>query len=280
MRKFQIISLLSAAVFLFACEKVKDDADDKKEQLEVAEEMQKTSQDNSNAESVFDEILSDVSRAGETATLKTGNEFLDIVSIELLNSPELFPRKITINYGEGYTTLKQVVKKGKVIATFTGKYRDEGTVITVELDGYSRNDVAVTGTKTVTNLGTVDGKQKFSVSVKDATLTDEDGTRTWSSERERVWIEGDETLIDWTDDKYSITGTYEGTNVNGTPYSIEVTNALIYSLECYQVVEGTLDYTITLDSKEHTATVDYGSGSCDGLATVSIYGQSLPIVQY
>lgn len=154
--------------------------------------------------------------------------------------------------------------------TFTGPYRAVGTVITITPQDYYVNDHKVEGSKTVTNLGpNNDGHTQFAIAVNGTiTAPNNAWTSTHTASRVRTWIQGEETLTPW-DDVYLITGNGSGTNRNGVPYTLTITQALRVEVGCWHVVSGKLEIT---PQGLATRYVDFGNGSCDGTVTVTVNG--------
>lgn len=167
-------------------------------------------------------------------------------------------------------------RQGKIVATWSGAYRDSGTVITITTQEYYAGYSATTMNKfeylkTVTNMGhNVNGNIHFAIEVPDATILLYSGqTITWQSIRDREWIEGESTLWPF-DDVYLITGGGSGVDRNGNPFTISITNALKVKF-CPWIVSGIVDIT---HGSLPTKTLDYGNGDCDDLATITVDGQS------
>ena len=78
---------------------------------------------------------------------------------------------------------------------------------------------------------------------------------------------GESTLI-WSDDVYSITGSASGKSAKGNNFSATITSALIVKLTCKNIVKGTFDFDP--GTGKPVRTVDYGDGTCDDVATVTI----------
>jgi len=129
-------------------------------------------------------------------------------------------------------------------------------------------------TKTLTNLGkNAAGNLHFAIVVTNATLKlDSDKQITWSANRDREWIQGDTTTTD--DDIFYTTGGSTGIDRNGLPFTVEITNALRRNADCEWVVSGTKKIT---HGANPTRTLDYGDGSCDNIATVTVNGQTTTI---
>jgi hypothetical protein len=187
------------------------------------------------------------------------------------------PHVITIDFGTSNCLCKDArYRRGKIVASFTGRYRDAGTVISVTFNNYFVNDNQISGTKTVTNQGVNNlGHPIYSVQVNGQMIkANNAGTVTWTSARTREWVAGFDTPV-WTDDVYSITGTASGTNASGKSYTITITEPLIRKMDCRWFESGKMD--IKPDG-EPTRTLDYGNTGCDANATVTILGYTFPIV--
>ena len=89
----------------------------------------------------------------------------------------------------------------------------------------------------------------------------------WNSTHTREWVAGDDTPLDFADDVYSITGTANGTDANGRNYTANITTPVISKLTCKWFVSGKIEITPTNKSSR---VVDFGSGTCDNQATVTI----------
>ncbi|MFN0031682.1 MAG: hypothetical protein ACKVOR_05945, partial [Flavobacteriales bacterium] len=155
-----------------------------------------------------------------------------------------------------------------------GRYRDEGTVITVTPQNYTVNGYSVSGTKVITNMGLNDASQPyFDIDVEGAvTAPGNAWTATWNSQRIRTWVEGyevDSNTI-W-DDVYEITGGANGVNRFGNPYTVSITSALRVELICPWIVSGAL--TIAPQNND-VRVVNFGSGDCNNGFTVTVNGET------
>ena len=192
-------------------------------------------------------------------------------------------KSITIDFGSAPCLCSNwdgKYRQGKIVATWSGMYRDSGTVISIQTtDYYVGYDATALNKfeylKTVTNEGHNDnGNLHFSINVITAIVTLPSGQEiVWTSIRDREWIDGESTFLPF-DDKYSITGSASGTDRNGNPFTVTITNPLIVAFICPWIEQGTLEIT---HGNFPTATLDYGDGNCDADATVTINGTTTPI---
>ena len=163
-------------------------------------------------------------------------------------------------------------RRGRLAITFTGRYRDPGTVITITREDYYVNDHRLQGVKTVTNAGlNGEGQPFFSVSVSGSvTAPDGSWTSIHSYQRTRTWIAGQNTL-DLLDDVYLITGSGNGVNRKAQPFSLLITTPLRVEVGCPWIVSGVLKIT---PASLEVRTVDYGTGACDNQVSVTVNGNT------
>jgi hypothetical protein len=184
---------------------------------------------------------------------------------------------ITINFGSGCTDPRGNVRKGIIKVEFKGIRFLPGSQIITTLQDYVINDVALEGTRTVTNTSaSLESNPKFTITVTGGKATWSNGdVATREINRTREWVRAANPL----NDQWLVTGTAAGTNRNGKSYQMEITKALVYKRECgasnkiFMAVEGTK--VLTVDGK--VISIDYGTGSCDKMVTVTINGQSKEI---
>ncbi len=180
---------------------------------------------------------------------------------------------ITIDFGTGCTDARGNVRKGIIKIEFKGKRFMPTAEIITTLQGYSINDIAIEGTRTVTNSSaSLESNPKFTITVQGGKATWPDGTfATREVNRTREWVRAANPL----NDEWIVTGTAAGTNRDGKTYQMEITKPLVYKRECAATkggiaVEGTK--VLTVDGK--VITIDYGNGTCDKMITITIDGQS------
>ena len=188
----------------------------------------------------------------------------------------VMPHTMVINYGTGTLCNDGKLRSGKLNITFTGRYRNAGTVITISTDSFYQNGNKLEAIKTITNNGrNTSGNLNYTISITNAKLTTLDNkTSTHSSTRNREWIAG-ETTITVTDDVYKITGNATGTNNKGLSYTADITAPLIIDFSCaYRITGGTLEIK---PQNKLTRTVNYGTGTCDNSFEVKIGNKSYTI---
>ena len=285
MKNIKLITLLFISLYFMisSC---------KKDETVVIDSSTTSCKDNSTAENLFadmknvvEEAVSDEGQSNKTGTYSFGACATVSITPAWIDTLT-WPKVMTIDFGTtNCTSVYGINRRGKLIITITDRYRNTGSVLTVQPQDYYINDIKVEGTITITNNGlNANNNLEFTVDVVNGKLTYTDlSVTTWISTRTNEWIEGDSTtyfsngLAGICDDVYLITGTASGVNRNGLAYSVSITSPLRKEICCRWVVSGTLDL---IPSGLATRTVDFGSGTCDGNATVTINGNVFNVIMY
>jgi len=253
----------------------------KNEEIEDPVYSTEAAQDNALADNLFNDAqkqIDDTHKKQDASTKSiTDSSSYPIITIEAGDST-VYVWKATIDFGtDGVEGSDGRVRKGKIVFTTTGRYIDEGTVITGTLIDYSIDDYLIEGTKTVENMGKNSDQQTyFNVDVINGKITDSNGAiRTWETHRVRTWVEGEATtgLLGIFDDEYDITGSASGVTVSNKAYTITITEPLRVKVFCKWIQDGNLNLVVT---GSPTIYVDYGVGGtsvCDNQAKATIDGQ-------
>jgi hypothetical protein len=136
------------------------------------------------------------------------------------------------------------------------------------LTDYNVNGYKKEGTITWTNTSTATAKG-WQRKVENGKVTAPDG-RAWqhSGIRDAVQIAGANTPNTLLDDVFLITGNHTVTNAAGKTKNCFITEALQKKAACDNIGTGKL----RLEGENGYAIIDFGDGTCDKLATVSING--------
>ncbi len=155
---------------------------------------------------------------------------------------------------------------GKIHYSYTGDLTAETKTITYTLINFTFNSIDVEGSDEIYHIRNNTNGNPQSTIVVDFTLTWPSGLvgyRTGSIIRE--WIEGSDTLLDWTDDVFSISGNWTTTFDNGSSYSATIATNLRRELSCWYFVSGSINFNYN----GLLFTGDYGDGACDNNATLT-----------
>lgn len=180
---------------------------------------------------------------------------------------------ITIDFGTGCTDARGNVRKGIIKVEFKGRrFMPDAQIITT-LQGYSINGIVIEGARTVTNATeSLETNPKFNITVQGGKATWPDGTTaTREVNRTREW--------NILNDEWIVTGTAAGTNRDGKTYQMQITKPLVYKRACASSSNGgiAVEGTKVLTVDEKVITIDYGTGVCDKLVTITINGVSKEI---
>ena len=240
-----------------------------------------TASDESQAATVSDAVLSE---ADQYVTIAANSGYMAAKSIEgtIVVTPTVtitpkdsitFPKTITIDYGTtGFTGKRGNVLTGKMIVVISDRMWKKNSTKSVTFDNFTVNGNKVAGSKVITNNGLNASKeQSFTVVIKDTMTRAEDGKIViWNSDRTRTRISNGGTTADASDDEYSISGGSNGINAKGVAYIMVITanNPLITYNNYPFFVQG----SVTMTTEKRSALMDYGDGTKDNKATVTING--------
>jgi hypothetical protein len=218
-------------------------------------------------------ILDDFQKKGEAKSIVVPDT-CPAVTIDH-PSDAVWPKTITIDFGDGCEGLYKITRAGRIIIVVTGPRLEVGTTKTVTFENYYFNGIKVEGTKVFENMGYNDNQNVvIEVALTGGKLTLPDSkTIERSFVHQREWVAGLLTRNIW-DDECMITGTAEGVNINGISYTNTITTALHWKRVCRFVVSGVI--LIEREGRE-PVTLDFGTGECDALATVTVGDKSKEI---
>ena len=247
----------------------------------AVDESVQSSTDNAMIDGEFTSIFSYVDDQGDQVFTSSINKDKDPVPLGLAMdtllpvcanpSYDSTTHTLTIDFGSTDCVCRDgLTRRGKIIAVFTGKYKQPGSSVTVTLQNYYVQDMNVFGTKTITYQSAF----SWNVVVSNAGIVTPNGTASWNSNRVVTKTKGTLTPKIWIDDEYSITGTANGVNRNGVAYSVTIDEPLIKEMACFvkDFVSGVL--TI-INNKQDTLSINYdplGTQACNKLATVTYNG--------
>ena len=225
-----------------------------------------------------EQIFNDVGRTVEEGFIANGTN-KSCASYNLMNNDTSDIDTLIINFGATNCLDNGKLRRGKIVITFTGKYRDSLAVITTTFDNYYVNNNLIQGERVVTNQGRNNkGNMWFTIAVNNASINTSNGTINWESARTREWVNGMATYFKISDDHYKITGSASGTGVNNNSFSMEITDTLNIDLGCLPscvIKSGTAKIS---PNGYADRIINYGDSMCDCNFDVTINGTTYPIV--
>ncbi len=189
----------------------------------------------------------------------------------------------TIDFGtQGCALPNGNVLKGKIIISFSKNFNTPTKTITYKLEGFYHNGKLIEGSKTITHelkvsdlLATIHPVTTHSIDVK---ITYPDGkiySRTGTRVREMV--EGFTTMTNWEDNVFKVWGYHLTIFPNGSKYNCIIKEVpLLIKMSCKMPFP--VSGIVNIEKNNATATLDYGNGDCDKLATITINGVSKEII--
>jgi len=243
--------------------------------------LDQTSVDMADDDAVTDAVFEDVFNSVDNADIilagfqKSGEVKSDYVvlsdSCPLVTithpSDGIWPKTITIDYGTGCEGFFESTRSGSIVIEVSGPRMETGSKKTVTFNNYFINGIKVEGTKVIENLGYNNNQNpEISVTLTGGKLTLPDGrTIEREMEHKREWTAGMGTRNIW-DDECLVTGTASGKTIGGKTYTNTIMTALHWKRVCKFVVSGVVQVEREgLDP----FTIDYGTGECDAIATVT-----------
>lgn len=193
--------------------------------------------------------------------------------------PGVFPKTVTIDFGTGCFSHGHL-RSGKIQTVYTNRLSIPGSMATTTFINYKIDSIAVEGIHKVTNTtGSTAGsnQRQYKVEVQNAKLTKPNGNYIeWNSVRTNTQIEGNGSVTP-ADDIFRLTGRANGRVKRGNLivlWNSEITEPLIKKFICRWISKGSIK-TIRQGLPQTTpwiAVLDYGNGTCDNLATLTING--------
>jgi hypothetical protein len=221
---------------------------------------------------------------------ESDNEIADAFSADLSTtacpmvtfdpSRDVYPHTKVVDYGTGCTDEFGVTRSGKRFVTQYADYRTApaGAVINVvTFSNYYLNGVSISGSSRI-SVVTPAVPGPFTVRILESkTITDGSSTRSYVSTTDRMLVAGDVNSPK-EDKSYQIVSTAYGTEVIGdSTMSVwkltTVPSKPVYKQgDCLYRTKGAVKVTLNQGGVTTNEVLDYGDGTCDDQATLSIDG--------
>lgn len=265
---------LFAAVFLLflgSCRKSERDED-----TETV-----SAHDNAFAQHVFDQVFKVVHEYALQDTTLNQDGVAHVTdaclnSASLSNDIEYFPITLQLKYGAEETACgDEIMRQGALSAKFTGRYLAKGTQVSISFESFAHNSYTVTGKLNIENLGEdAKGNPLLLVKVTDGFIEGYATRIDFNSVQTYTWTSGYATDADISDDVFEISGHSKGRNSRGNSFYNDITVNYVYELGCNWIGEGE---SVLEVPNIPTRTLNYGSGGCDNVMTVTKYNTSTEV---
>lgn len=188
-------------------------------------------------------------------------------TVNVLPNDNTYPKKVTIDFGDGCLCADGKYRKGAIYIYLTGPIRHPGSVMTIILHNFYLNRAHIEGTKTFSNLSE-NGNIKFTVQVVGGKVTFPNGRGySYNSLKYLKQIEGGATRI-IRDDVYSIEGRSKTEFNGGLTITLDTETQLIKKMTCHWISDGVLKIKIN----DRVLLLNYGAphnGDCDNNALLT-----------
>ncbi|MEO8110081.1 MAG: hypothetical protein ABI594_08620 [Ginsengibacter sp.] len=226
---------------------------------------------NSDAEYVLNEAAIDNNFAGNTPVNVSST--LGVLGCATVTVTPLqgFPKTIIIDFGTGCSAnAGGITRSGKIMVTLSDSLRKSGSIAVMTFNNYFVSGFKKEGKVTWTNTSQ-GGTKSWERECEDGKIT-APGGRYWlhTGTQNVVQTQGSATPFNLLDDVFSITGSHTVTNSEGKSRTSTITEALEKKVICDNIDMG----KIRIEGPNHYAVLDYGDGSCDKVATISINGNT------
>jgi len=191
-----------------------------------------------------------------------------VVTFNTTVSPEV----LTIDFGTSCTGKDGKIRSGKIIVTSVS-FKTFPSVRDKSFDNYTVDGKKITGSIVKTILKDAENNIRTAQITENVSISfpDNEGTATRIANITRQYqrgvlgIRNDNQIVSW--------GTVEFTRLSGVKINKTITaeNPLVFKADCHHIVSGIVSITT---SNNRSWTIDYGTGECDNLATLTINGKS------
>jgi len=266
------LALTSCTIGFISCKKKDNNTDQSKDEIaatiELSTDLAIADNLTEDANDIFMEAATDNNLTGQRPV--EAMESMGILGCATVSITPLigFPKNIAIDFGTGCTSPNGIIRKGKIKIVLSDSVRKTGATAVLTFDGYFVNGFKKEGIITWTNISNTQLKG-WQRKVENGKITSPAG-KYWLHDglKNVVQVEGYATPRNLLDDVFSITGNHTVTNSNGISRSSIITEALQKKTICENISKG----KVKLEGPKHYAVIDFGDGTCDRIATISIDG--------
>ena len=253
----------------------------KKENLVVSEDpstassaISTSANDDNTADAAFMDLKEVTDQTGVEATVK-GIDSTKYPCAKITTKVDTIAKSITatIDFGDKNCLCKDGKnRRGKIQVKITGNKNIVGSTVVYTTVDYFVNDHGVSGSKTLT----VVDDHSFRIVVVNGKVTKANGgIITWNTDRTRTMTAGFDTKDNPSDDVFQVSGTTSGINAAGNAYKFTTLTPIVKARACQWITAGKLKIE---RAGKLDAVVDYGDGTCDSLATITVGNKTFPFV--
>jgi hypothetical protein len=187
------------------------------------------------------------------------------------------PIVVTLDWGTGCTsTVDGITRSGKITVSLSGLMNVAGSVATFSFSDFKADGNKITGTHKITYKGPNAGNSWPRYEVLTEAKIEFPDTKfiTYRASYIRLQSEGSATAT-LDDDVWRIEGTSSGVTREGKAWTASYPSALVKKNSCKWFSSGSVLVTPT---GELPRTINFGDGTCDNKATLTIDGKTTDIL--
>lgn len=284
MKKTTMSALAALAMLTFAATSCTKSTQEATLAPQEVENLTASTQDDAIADQIFAEIHEqemglvdefDVPGIGLNSDISINQDSLGNRCVKMTivpRNPMEFPKTVTVDYGNGCPGRDGRVRKGKMITVYSAPMIRPGATAVTRFENFYVGKVKVEGRHSTRNNSTSDVRI-FTRQVENGKLTFEGGgVMLWEATHTNKQVDGLGTPGFPFDDAFEVTGGARGINEragNRLEWSRRIESPLQKTFRCRWIQKG----TVVIVRNNNRALLNFGDGTCDNKATLTINGQ-------
>lgn len=180
-----------------------------------------------------------------------------------------FPVTVTVDFGTGCKSADSITRSGSITYVFSGRLSTPGTTISATFNNYVVNGHQLNGTYTIANTTTNISSPQLTTTVTNGNIVFPGDTSYSFSETKTVSIASG-SVTNVSSLVFNVTGNYKISSSYGDSLAATITTPLEKKVTCKYIDQGVVSFTYTKNTASVSGTLDYGSGTCDDQALVTI----------
>jgi len=180
-----------------------------------------------------------------------------------------FPVTVTVDFGAGCISADSITRSGSITYVFTGHLSTPGTTISATFNNYKVNGYELNGTYTIANTTTSLNSPQLTTTVANGgILFPSDTSYSFSGTKTVSIASGSVASINGL--VFNVTGNYAISSSYGDSLTATITAPLEKKVSCAYIDKGVISFMYTKNADSLKGTLDYGTGTCDNQALVTI----------
>jgi hypothetical protein len=180
-----------------------------------------------------------------------------------------FPVTVTVDFGTGCKSADSITRSGSITYVFSGRLSTPGTTISATFNNYVVNGHQLNGTYTIANTTTNISSPQLTTTVTNGNIVFPGDTSYSFSGTKTVSIASG-SVTNVSSLVFNVTGNYKISSSYGDSLAATITTPLEKKVTCKYIDQGVVSFTYTKNTASVSGTLDYGSGTCDDQALVTI----------